>query len=213
MTSRIALCLLAGTLLLAFARPASAVDELAAKERIGVRIGPVMTYEGLNEAYGDGWDATLFFTEGLFSWLLLDIRLGATYLGEAKDTELDDQLTGTPGVTSNLQNFYFSAGPIFGFPLGGAWTGYASAGLGVYSVSIKFESAIQAFDFSDQHLGANGGFGVSRRVSKSVCIEFNGTVHWFSVDKEARDLYYSFTDGAGNPIITCIAAGVTIDLR
>ena len=66
-------------------QPAAAVDEAAGQERLGVRAGYAETSDGLYASYGSGWDLTLFFTEKLYSTILLDIRLGAIYLGEARD--------------------------------------------------------------------------------------------------------------------------------
>jgi hypothetical protein len=199
--------------LIATALPAAAMDETAAKERVGVRFGYVGTNDGLHDVFGDAWDATLFFTEAISTRFLLDIRLGAIYLGDMLQEDLDDAVTGRPGTLSQMRVLYFSAGPIASFSLGGANTGYASVGFGVYSVSMLFETGITAFDFSDQHLGLSGGLGVSRRIANSWSVELNGTVHYFGVDHASPDLYWTFTDGADDPLLIGVAAGVTLDLR
>jgi hypothetical protein len=189
------------------------MDATASKERVGVRFGFEGTGDGLHEAFGDGWDATLFFTEAISTHFLLDIRLGAIYLGELSMTELDDQITHIPGVVSEMRFLYFSAGPIVSHSLGGPYTGYASVGLGVYSASLLFDSSVAAFDFSDQHLGLNGGLGIARRFASSWSVELNGTLHYFDIDPEASDLYWLFTGGADDPLLVGVALGVTLDLR
>jgi hypothetical protein len=200
-------------LLIAMLTPAAAMDDTAAKERVGIRFGFVAANDGLRDTFGDGWDATLFFTEKITTRLLLDIRLGAIYQGDMKTTELDDEITNIPDVVSEMRFLYFSVGPILSFPLGGPNTAYASLGFGVYSVSLLFDTGVTAFDFSDQHLGLNGGLGISRRIATSWCVELNGTVHYFSVDTQSSDLYWTFTDGADNPLLVSVAMGVTLDLR
>jgi hypothetical protein len=203
----------AAVLLIASALPAAAMDPTASKERVGIRFGFDGTNDGLHDTFGDGWDATLFFTEKITTRFLLDIRLGAIYLGDMQTPELDDEITNMPNVVSEMRFLYFSVGPIVSVPLGGANTGYASLGLGVYSVSLLFDSGVTAFDFSDQHLGLNGGLGISRRIATSWCVELNGTVHYFDVDTQSSDLYWKFTDGADNPLLISVALGVTLDLR
>jgi len=193
--------------------PAAAMDATASKERVGIRFGYDATNDGLRDTFGDGWDATLFFTEKISTRFLLDIRLGAIYLGDMLTTELDDDITNIPNVVSEMRFLYFSVGPIVSVPLGEANTGYASLGLGVYSVSLLFDSGVAAFDFSDQHLGLNGGLGVSRRVATSWSVELNGTVHYFDVDTQSSDLYWTFTGGADNPLLISVALGATLDLR
>jgi hypothetical protein len=194
-------------------RAAGAVDEAAGQERLGFRAGYVGTTDGLNDFYGDGWDLTLFFTEKLYSKILLDVRLGAIYLGDALEPDLDDQITLSPGIVSQLRFLYFSAGPLAGFKLGQSYSGYASLGIGIYSVSMEFDSGVSAFDYSDQHIGYNGGLGLARRIASNWSIELNGTVHYFGVDENATDLYWVFTGGADAPLLVGVALGLTVDLR
>ncbi len=200
-------------LLVSAVLPAAAMDATASNERVGIRFGYEGTNDGLHDTFGAGWDATLFFTERITTHFLLDIRLGAIYLGDMLTTELDDEITHMPNVVSEMRFLYFSVGPIVSVALGGSNTGYASFGLGVYSVSLLFDSGVTAFDFSDQHLGLNGGLGISRRIATSWCVEINSTVHFFDVDTQSSDLYWTFTDGADNPVLVSVALGVTLDLR
>lgn len=198
---------------IALPRVAAAVDEAAGQERVGVRAGYVETYDGLHAAYGTGWDMALFFNEKLYQKILLDIRLGAVYLGDALNPDLDDALTLSPGIVSEMRFLYFSAGPLMGFSLGGSGSLYASLGVGIYSVSMTFDSGVSAFDYSDQHIGFNGGLGYSRRVSTNWSFEVNSTVHYFGVDENINDLYWLFTDGADAPLLVSVAVGLAVDLR
>ena len=194
-------------------RPAAAVDEVAGQERLGLRAGYIGTSDGLHESFGDGWDISLFFNEKLYSKILLDIRLGAIYLGDTSIPDLDDQLTLSPGIVSQMRFLYFSAGPLAGFRMGSSLSGYASLGIGVYTVGMSFSSGVSAFDYSDQHIGFNGGLGLARRIAGDWSFELNSTVHYFSVDQNANDLYYLFTDGADAPLLLGVALGITVDLR
>jgi opacity protein-like surface antigen len=202
-----------GALLLLTPRPVAAVDETAGEERLGVRVGGIAAFDGLDDLYGGGWDMTLFFTEEVHPRILLDLRLGAIYMGDLGDEELDDRLTGTDGVQAAMRLLYFSVGPLASFSLGSAFRGYGSLGVGIYSVSMQFESSITAFDFSDQHFGFNGGLGLSRRVATNWCVEANGTAHYVLTQQDANDLYHAFTDGADPPLLVGIAIGLTLDLR
>lgn len=191
--------------------PARAIDEAAGQERLGVRAGYIETFDGLHASHGTGWDLTLFFSEQVYSRIVLDIRLGAIYLGDALNPDLDDRLTRIPGILSEMRVLYFSVGPMAGMRIGASNSAYVSAGIGVYSVSIVFDSGFSAFDTSDQHVGFNGGIGVSRRIAMNWSIEANATIHYFSVGN--RDLYYLFTDGADSPVFAGVAIGATVDLR
>jgi hypothetical protein len=213
MTRRCCAFLAAACALVVFPRAAAAVDEAAGQERLGVRIGYVEAFDGLHASYGNGWDLTLFFHEKLYRKILLDIRLGAIYMGDALDPDLDDAITFSPGIVSQMRFLYFSAGPMAGFKIGSANSAYASLGVGVYSVSMTFSSGVSAFDYSDQHIGFNGGLGLSRRLSTNWSFELNGAVHYFGVDSNASDLYWVFTNGADSPLLVGIAAGLTVDLR
>jgi len=190
-----------------------AIDELASKERVGFRAGGLMTNDGFNDAYGGGWGLTLFFTEQLARPLLLDFRLGALYFGDLKLTELDDELTRTPGIQGAMRFLYLSGGLLYGQNITDAISLYESAAVGIYSISMQFDTGVTAFNFSDQHVGFNGGVGVVRRLSTNWSLDFNGTVHYVLIDKTIEDLYYAFTDGADAPIVIDIAVGFTVDLR
>ncbi|MDH4036856.1 MAG: porin family protein [Candidatus Krumholzibacteria bacterium] len=198
---------------------AAAVDEAAGQERLGIRAGYVQTKDGLNDAYGDGWDLTLFFTEKLYSRILLDVRLGAIYLGETLDPDLNQKVLDNYGIIlplgtiPSMRYLYFSAGPLFGFNVGSSSSGYISAGIGIYSVSMEFTPGVTTFDYSDQHIGYNGGLGFSRRIASNWSLELNGTVHYFGIDENDNDLYWVFTSEADAPLLLGVALGLTVDLR
>jgi len=80
-------------------------------------------------------------------------------------------------------------------------------------VSVSFSSAITAFDYSDQHVGFNGGLGVTRRITGNVSAELNGSVHYVNVDENLTDLYWAFTNGGDAPLMLGLALGVVVDLH
>lgn len=205
-------CALAA-LLLGAPNACRAIDEIAANERVGVRVGGLSTFDGLNDAFGTGWQVTLFFTEKIKRPLLLDIRLGALYLGDLKYTQLDDDLTNSRGVQGAMRILYMSGGLMYGVPITDALTMYASAAAGLYSVSMVFDNGVSAFDFSDQQLGFNGGLGMVRRISANWSFDASATAHYFMVEHNIHDLFYAFTDGADDPLILDFAVGVILDLR
>lgn len=213
MTSRIALVAATVCACLLFPASSRAFDELAGKERIGVRSGGIITMDGLNEAYGNGWDLTLFFTERITRHLLLDVRLGALYLGDLKFEHLDDELLHQTGVQGSMRILYISVGPMVGRSMGGPYSMHLAAGAGIYSVSMVFTEVLTPFDLSDQKFGFNGGLGFARRIAGNWSLEADGTAHYFMIEDNMNDLYFAFTDGADAPLIFDVTLGLTIDLR
>jgi hypothetical protein len=203
---------LAGLLLLA-PTVSGAVDQLAGKERIGGRVGGVFTMDDLERAYGGGWGPTLFFTERISRPLYFDVRIGALYLGALKLTDLDDELLSTPGVTGSMRLLYISVGPLVGWSLGGAYSMYASAGGGIYSVSMEFTDLLTPFDLSDQYFGANGGLGLCRRLTGNWSLELYSVAHYFITDEAIDDIYWAFTEGDSSPLVLEAGLGVVVDLR
>jgi hypothetical protein len=157
---------------------------------------------------------TLLFNEHLFSRLFLDLHVGAIYLGDILDPELDDFITRTDNVESEMRMFFFSVGAVYGFPLGGSYTLTAAAGAGVYSVSVAFAAEFVADDLSQQYFGGNGGIGLTSRVGTNWTLEANCTVHYFGTGAANDDLLWVFTGGtAEDPLLLGLAFGVVIDLR
>ncbi len=204
-------------LVLAFvtARPSLAVDSIAAQERLGARIGHVDTFDEVNKYYGSGWEVTLLFNEHLFSRLFLDLHVGALYLGDLLDPELDDFITKTDNIESEMRMFYFSLGVVYGFPLGSsAYTLTTSAAAGIYSVSVALAADFFADDLSDQYFGGNAGIGLVRRLGTSWSLELNCTAHYFDNGANNADLLWVFTaGGATDPLLIDTSLGVVVDLR
>jgi len=205
------------TFVLSFAvvSPSRAVDDLASQERLGGRIGYIESFDGVNAYYGPGWDVTLLFNERIYSRLFLDVHVGAIYLGDILDPDLDDFITKTPNVESEMRTFYFSVGVLYGIPLGsGAYTLTTSLAAGVYSVSVAFAAEFVADDISDQYFGGNGGLGLVRRLGTSWSLEANCTVHYFNTDANYGDLLWVFTKTtAEDPVMVGVSLGLVVDLR
>lgn len=184
------------------------------KERLGFRSGYIHTLDQLSDSFGGGGHLTLHFTERVINRLYFDLRIAAIYLGDTKKPEIAEALTNTEGILSEMRILYFSVGPQYTFDLAEYWTAYASAGVGVYSVSILFDSGIQAFDTSDQHVGANFGGGVLWRFTDVLNLDLNFTAHHFWTEETVADLYYFFTDqGDSSPYLLQFATGISYDLR
>jgi hypothetical protein len=212
MKRRVALTLVAlAGILLANPRAGWAVDELAAKERVGARVGGIVTFDDLDTAYGGGWDLTLFFTEKLAHSFYLDVRVGAIYLGELKLQDLAVPLTNIPVVQGDMRVLYFSVGPMLGRPLGGGYAAYASAAAGIYSSSMTLDRTTASY--SDQYFGFNGGLGFARRLSTNWSLDANVVAHYFFTEEELGDVFHAFTGGASDPLILDVAFGVVVDLR
>jgi len=196
-------------------RPVSSLAQLPpVRERLGFRSGYIQTLGELNDAFGGGGHLTLHFTERAYNHLYVDFQVGAVYLGDSKHPEIAQAIFNNDNVLSEMRVLYFSVGPSYTFDLGEYWTGYASGGAGVYSVSILFDSGIQAYDTSDQHFGFNFGGGVLWRFTDTWNIDLNFTVHHFTTKQQNDDLFYIYTGkGATSPYLLQFATGVCIDLH
>jgi len=181
------------------------------QERLGGRAALTGTAGDLNEYFGHGYDLTLFFTERLFSTLYLDVRIGATYLGDLLVTGLDDSLTRVPGINSEMRLAYLTLGPQYATAISETHTLYFSLGLGIYTVSLLFDTGVQAFDESDQHFGMSAGAGMYWRITDNWNIDVNATLQTLWADD--NDLYPLFTGGDKNPLLLVVGAGVAMNLR
>ena len=199
----------------AYTRPCSAVDDLAAQERLGARVGYVETYDGVYQYYGPGWDVTLYFNERIHSRLFFDLHVGAIYLGDILDPDLDDLITGYTDVRSEMRMFYFSVGLLYGIPLGSSgYTVTTALAVGIYSVSVAFASEFTADDISDTYFGGNGSLGIARRIGTNWMLEANCTLHTFDTTAGYSDLLWVFTKGtAVDPVLVGVSLGLVFDLR
>jgi opacity protein-like surface antigen len=189
------------------------------QERLGFRSGYIQTLDQLEDSFGGGGHVTLWFTERVHDQLYFDFRVAAIYLGNLKNPNITVRFANSPGVPpedieSEMRVLFFSVGPQYVIPLAEYWNAYLSAGAGVYSVSMLFDSGIAAGDYSDQHFGVNAGGGAQWRFTETWNLDFNFTLHHFWTRKKTSDLYYFFTDqGDSSPYLLQFATGVSIDLR
>lgn len=215
MHARSVALLVSGVLIAAFARPSGAVDNVAAEQRLGARVGYVETFEGLNDQYGPGWDVALFFNQHIWSRLFFDLHVGAIYLGEPLDPEIDDDITNIDNIETELRTFYFSAGAIYGIPLGSsAYTLTTSVAVGIYSASLAVATDFVSDDLSDQYFGGQAGLGLVWRIGTNWSLEASSTVYYFETNAQIDDLLWFFSDGTvEDPMMLGINLGVIVDLR
>jgi opacity protein-like surface antigen len=191
------------------------------RERLGVRASVTGTMSDLNENFGNGYDFTLYFTERIWRGLNLDVRIGATYLGDlipdSIATEftksLDVILAEDQRVSSEMRLAYLTLGPQYVWRLNNTQNLYGSLGLGIYSVSMLFDTGIQAFDLSDQHFGGSAGGGFLWRITDNWNIDVNATAHGIWTGDDTTTLYYRFSGKGRNPVIYNIGLGLAMDLR
>jgi len=184
------------------------------RERLGLRTGYIQTFGGLQDHFGAGGHLTLHFTERMYDHLYFDFRVVAMYLGDSKHPEIAREVKKNNNIISEMRILYFSIGPNYTVDLAEYWTGYLSAGAGIYSVSILFDSGIQAFGESDQHFGFNGGGGILWRFTDTWNLDLGFTVHHFYTEKNLRNRLWVYTGkGAASPTLLEFSAGICIDLR
>jgi opacity protein-like surface antigen len=181
------------------------------RERLGARAAFTGTTGNLNEHFGHGYDLTLYFTERLVRSFYLDIRIGATYFGDLLLPEISEDFTRTDGIMSEMRLAYLTLGPQYASDISETKTVYFSAGLGIYTVSMLFDTGVQAYDLSDQHFGLSAGMGMYWRITKNWNLDFNATLQTLWTDND--DLYPIFTGGGKNPIFLVLGMGVAMNLR
>lgn len=187
------------------------------RERLGIRSGYIETTGKLDASFGDGSFMTLHFSERVIHSLYVDFRIGAISLGDLLKPELApvfvESLAAARNVQSEMRVLFFTIGPLGTYAIGEKTTLYGSMGLGIYSVSMLFDTGLQAGSESDQHLGVNGGFGVLWRFAATWNVEFNFTTHKFWTSRDFTDYFYRFTDGSASPILYQFGLGISMDLR
>jgi hypothetical protein len=183
------------------------------RERLGIRAGYEEATGKLNQHFGDGSFMTLHFSERIIRGLYLDFRIGAIYMGDLLKPEIAEALTRVDGIDSEMRILWFTAGPQYAISPSERITWYGSMGMGVYSISILHDTGIQAFDYSDQHFGINGGVGLLWRFAATWNADFNFTTHKIWTSKDRGDLYYLFTNEDSSPSTYQFGFGVSMELR
>ena len=184
------------------------------RERLGGKVGGVTTTGGLNSSYGNGWQATLFFSERIARAWYLGVSIGAIYMGDLWDPAAAEAHTGIPGIDSEMRILLLSVGPQYTLGLSKSWLAYAGLEAGVYSVSLLFDTGLQAFnDSQPAHFGGNLSLGLLWRITSSWNIDLSGTLHHFRTSSNANDIFYKFTGGDANPLLLEASIGLAIDLR
>ena len=181
------------------------------RERLGARCAFTGTLGNLNRHFGNGYDFTLFFTERVWKPLYFEVNIGATYFGDLLVPEIGEDFTNRQGISSEMRLAYVTVGPQHTSIMSETKTGYVSLGLGIYTVSMLFDTGVQAFDLSDQHFGLSGGCGMFWRITDNWNIDVNATANMLWTDDD--DLYPIFTGGGKNPVIIAVGLGLAMDLR
>jgi hypothetical protein len=203
----------AGLIALTLTLSASAISQAQTppiRERLGVRIGAIVPGGKLQSSHGNGYNLTLNFTERINKPLFLDFRIGAMYMGDLLQTEINDALP-TFEYTTEMRILVFNFGLQFVQEIGKTLNAYAGLAGGIYSVSILFDSGVTAGDFSDQHLGGNGTLGTYWRITKTWNLDASFVLHYFRTGDDG--LYTLYTGGGIDAILYQIALGIAIDLR
>ena len=191
------------------------------RERLGARISLTGTASDLNDNFGHGYDLTLYFTERIWGGLNLDIRIGSTYFGDLFPEDiartfaktLDVLFAEDDRISSEMRLAYLSIGPQYVWQINNTQNLYGTLGVGIYSVSMVFDTGLQALDLSDQHFGASAGAGFLWRITDNWNIDVNATLQGVSTGNDASNLYYRFTNQGRNPMVLNMGVGLAMDLR
>jgi opacity protein-like surface antigen len=181
-------------------------------ERLGLRVGYVQTTSGLDNVFGGGVNLALHFVQRIKEPFSVDVSLGAFYLGSTSRNDITVGVFGTSYDNVSMRIINFTAAPMVDFKLSDRTNLYASAGVGLYTVSLLVDENIFQFDLTDNHLGVNFGGGVVRRISENWFLELNAQAHKFWTSTDDTDLFYRYSEGDKNPLFYDINVGVLLHL-
>jgi opacity protein-like surface antigen len=193
-----------------FAQAPLETDKDPDRERLGGRIGYVATTSDLDNSFGGGLDLALHFIHRFKKTFSVDFTLGAFYLGE---TSRDDILVnGATASDESMRIITFTVAPMIELPVNDRTNFYMSGGVGLYTVSLLVDSGVFQFDFTDNHVGINGGLGVLRHVTENWFLDLNIQIHKFWTSDDIDDIFFVYSDGDSNPLFYQITAGAMLRL-
>ncbi len=181
------------------------------RERLGARVSLAGTAGELNNHFGHGYDFTLYFTERIYKPFYLEVQIGATYMGDLLKPEIAEERTGYAGIQSEMRFAYLTLGPQYTRAFSESHTLYASLGVGIFTVTMLYDTGVRAFEERDQVFGVNGGIGMYWRITTNWNIDVNSKLTKMWTDDD--DIYQVYTNGHNSPWVLAVGLGLAMDLR
>lgn len=182
------------------------------RERLGLRAGYVGTTSGLDNVFGGGIDLALHWAQRIKYPVSADVMLGAFYLGDTSREDITISAFGQTFDKVSMRVLHITLAPMVEFGLGTRTHLYASAGGGLYTVSLLLDRAFSEADLTDSHFGVVGSGGVIGQISKNWFVDATMTFYKFWTTDERDDLFYIYSEGDSNPLFYSITAGVMLRL-
>jgi opacity protein-like surface antigen len=185
------------------------------KDRLGVRVGYSRTSNDLTDNFGGGLNLSLHFIQRIRKPFSVDVTLGAIYLGSTEkdivvglDTSMYDQVS--------MRILMLTAAPMVELPINDRMDFYATAGVGLYAVSLLLDRSFEQYDLTDNHFGLNAGAGVIHRIFTNWYVDLNFHLHKFwtadTSDPGNPDWIFEYSNGDSDPLFWAINTGVILRL-
>ncbi|MFQ5512248.1 MAG: outer membrane beta-barrel protein [Candidatus Krumholzibacteriia bacterium] len=187
--------------------------ERDSNERLGVRIGYLATTSDLENSFGDGVDLALHWVQKIRNPFAIDFTLGVFLLGDTGRDDITRSFIFPPPTGDiSMRVLTFTAAPVLAFPVNDRTDFYVSAGVGLYTISLLLESGLFQGETSDNHLGVNGGSGLTRRISTNWYLDLNLQLHKFWTSTNSDDLFFVYSEGDQDPLFYNVTVGFLLRL-
>jgi hypothetical protein len=196
----------------AAARPESDEIKDPNRERLGVRAGYVASPSGLEDSFGGGLDLSLHWAQRLRYPLSADVTMGAFYLGATTRDDITIPVFGQTFDKVSMRVIHVTVAAMLETSISDRTHVFASAGTGLYTVSLLVDQALSEYDLSNNHWGVNLGGGFIRQISGSWFLDLTGKLHKFWTSNEPDDWFFVYSEGDEDPLFYSIDLGFMLRL-
>ncbi len=207
------IAVLIASLYLASISQQASPQPISGREKLGGRIAYTHSASDIKNTYGDGTALTLHFTERIKPPVFIDIAIGAIYLGGSAVDSIKKYIPHTDISDASMRILFLNIAPVFEFPVTEGALLYASAGIGLYSISVILERVFLGLETSQEHFGANIGLGLYYPLSDKWKLDFNFSAQRIWTDANLSDMFYFYSEGDSDPDFYLFSVGVCIALN
>ena len=187
-------------LLLAASLPGSSgAQGLKGRELLGVRLGGAVSPGAVRDAFGDGSELELHFTEGLGAWFGIDVALSMHNFGRAR-TEITDPTSYYWNMKPEAEVYSLTVGFMAMRDISQRISLASDAGIGLYTINAVIPAGIYEGRVYRNQLGLYGGMNLYYALnSRGLSLDIGAKYHYvFSGDDPLQVLHvYTGEDRLG----------------
>lgn len=182
------------------------------RERLGLRAGYAATPSDLDDAFGGGLDLSLHWIQRIKYPFGFNVTLGAFYLGSTARDDITLSTFNRLFDKVSMRILRFTVSPMIEFNVSERTGLYASAGVGMYAVSLLVDEVFAEADLTNNHVGVNLGAGAIQQLSENWFVELDVQLHKFWTSSDIDDMFFRYSSGDGDPLFYQASVGVMIRL-